>query len=82
MKHRHAVQFQIVVSDNDKATGLLIEQLRYAGIVSVMRESDELEARTYILKITSPRGLNDKVWTQCNVERMQSFGINAVQVNE
>jgi len=72
-----AVQFMFLSGDNIHGAGLLIEQLRYAGKLSVVRENVVETGTWYVLQIRPPHGYNDVRWAQQNVERMQSFGINA-----
>ena len=81
MPKRHkAIQFQHIARDSDSA-GLLIEQLRYAGLVNVVSEKEIEDGRVaYLLKIQAPHDLNESVWIDHNVNRMKSFGINAVEV--
>lgn len=72
---RKAVQFLWLKSEAHGHTAeLLIEQLRYMGVVSIVTESDE----SYVLQIQEPRGVEaGGLWADQNAERMQSFGINA-----
>lgn len=57
---------------NDRS-GLLIEQLRRAGIIKVqtMDNGDQM------LTISCPPGYKPKEWHDMNVSRMKSFGITA-----
>lgn len=58
--------------------GLLIEQLRSAGVVHVVKERHEMEGCYYLLEIRCPRGPYDlRMWADMNASRMQSFGLNA-----
>lgn len=54
--------------------GLLVEQLRYAGIVN--REGQKE------FTIWCPPGLNGSVWQSQNSDRMASFGIHAEKVEK
>jgi hypothetical protein len=76
MARKRCVLFQHITKDRDSA-GLLIEQLRYAGLVKVIKETEIESGTAYMLEINCPKGLNDLVWAQQNAERMRSFGINA-----
>jgi len=50
---------------------LLLEQLRYAGVIKLHKE--------YFFDIAAPQGVTDStLWASSNAERMSSFGINAV----
>jgi hypothetical protein len=62
---------------NDKKVtlGLILEQLRYAGIIS-KPETDDQGVTT--IKIYSPTGVRPAVWADMNSRRMQSFGLHAV----
>lgn len=84
MKRERCVLFQWVVKDYDPAqptdTGMFIEQLRYAGIVNIVKENHVDNETTYMLELKAPRGLTGdgvRVWAFQNANRMQSFGINA-----
>jgi hypothetical protein len=76
MIRKRAVIFMHITKDRDSA-GLLIEQLRYAGIVKIVTESEIDSGTSYMLEINCPHGLNDRVWAKQNADRMKSFGINA-----
>ena len=62
------------INDATPATRLLIESLRYAGLVEVHRADND----GVCFDLICPHGLDDKVWAKANAERMQSFGYNAV----
>ena len=81
-RRKHAIQFLHIASSARGAdAGLLIEQLRHAGIVSVVSEKAVGEDRVaYMLQIRCPHGLNDVSWAARNAERMRSFGINATDI--
>jgi hypothetical protein len=74
--------FQHITSYGADTSGLLIEQLRYAGLLKVVRETeidnhDGTYSTAYMLEVNCPHGLDDEVWARQNAERMRSFGINA-----
>lgn len=75
------VQFMWLAKDMSQ-TGMFIEQLRYAGLLTVVRETEaENQVDTwFVCQMRAPKGLNAAVWAQQNAERMQSFGINAAVV--
>lgn len=79
MKREPCILLQWI--DNDKVgghtSGLLIEQLRYCGLVSVVKQTENLTNTTYILEIPAPRGVDKRVWADQNALRMKSFGLNA-----
>lgn len=63
-----------LASEGNPSLCLFIEQLRYAGILKVVKDvMDECK----ILYIYPPKGVDDKVWADMNSQRMRSFGINA-----
>lgn len=72
------VLFQWVVEPQETHVAMLIEQLRYAGIVSIVKEDtvDGMDT-TYMLELRAPKGVDARVWADQNARRMQSFGINA-----
>ena len=75
---KKAIQFIWLKNEERRdSSGLLIEQLRYAGLLSVIADMDT----HYVLQAYCPTGLLSDVWAQQNSERMRSFGINAVDVN-
>lgn len=79
MKRKRCVLFQWTVPDhNTGSVGMLIEQLRYAGLVKVVKETDNENGRAFVLEINAPKGYDDRAWAHQNVNRMKSFGINAV----
>jgi len=53
-----------------------LECLRYAQLVELHEESDE------VFDIRCPRGLDSGVWARMNAERMRSHGYNAVKAPE
>lgn len=53
---------------------LFIEQLRYAGIVTIHRDNEE----GMCFDLHCPAGLVDKSWAEQNADRMRSFTYNAV----
>lgn len=52
----------------------LLEQLRYAGIVTIHRDNED----GVCFDLHCPSGLDDKQWAKMNAERMRSFTYNAV----
>lgn len=75
------VQFQFHDTQNGgHSAGLLIEQLRYAGVVTVVRQTDDADGNGtwYVLRLHCPAGTGSPaVWADQNAARMQSFGLNA-----
>lgn len=58
--------------------GLLIENLRAAGVVSVIKETHKDDGVFILLEIRCPRGPYDmRNWADANASRMKSFGLNA-----
>lgn len=52
----------------------LLEQFRYAGLITVHREDEQ----GMCFDMKCPHGIVDKVWAEQNAKRMQSFWYNAV----
>lgn len=82
MKRERCILLQWIAKDTNDASGLLVEQLRYAGLVRVVKEShdDEHEQTVYMLEVKAPRGITGdgvRVWAEQNASRMKSFGFNA-----
>ncbi len=81
---RKAVQFMwlktpLAAGLRSDASAQLIEQLRYAGTISIVHETDE----HYVLKLYEPHDVEaGGAWAEQNAARMQSFGINATVVKE
>lgn len=76
---RKAIQLQWLKAEDPRghSADLLIEQLRYMGLVSIISESED----GYMLQVQEPRGVEaGGCWADQNAERMRSFGINAVVV--
>jgi hypothetical protein len=74
MKRSWTVRLIWGSTDPRDRSGLLLEQLRYAGHVRILAERADYQ----IVEIPCPKGLNDKVWSEQNAARMKSFGLNAV----
>ena len=71
-------------SKRDGHVSMLVEQLRYAGLVgsvNVKYENDEDADGTLSFTIWEPSGVRGKVWAEQNVARMRSFGIKAEEVS-
>ena len=82
------------VKGPDDQSGLLIEQLRRMRFLNVLKdftplsveEIDKLKSGLmsrlyegyYVLEFPTPKGFNE-LWAKGNADRMQSFGINAVE---
>ena len=76
-KTRYAVQFEFAVKDGDQC-GLLIEQLRYAHLLTVVSTRDLVDGEVYTLRMACPvRGLDEQTWANQTAERMRSFGLRA-----
>ena len=72
----------VKVSWNTKRDGrvsMLVEQLRYAGLVGSIKEDDDEKVLEFI--IYPPSGVNEKVWAEQNVARMRSFMIKAEAID-
>ena len=69
-------------SKRDGRISLLLEQLRYAGIVGRI-ETPDLEDTHGIIKfdLWPPSGVREKVWAEQNVARMRSFSIKAEAID-
>lgn len=92
MKTKHKVRFDIKVTDGSDM-GLLLEQLRYAGILRIVATREDVYHGTVrdvhhgeisTIEIGCPYKISDeKQWAEANAERMRSFGIpaNTVMVN-
>ncbi len=52
-----------------------IDCLRYAGLIRV---HERLEGEGQCFDLICPSGLDSKMWSEVNAQRMQSFGYNAV----
>lgn len=77
---RFCILMQWTGRDNDNS-GLLIEQLRYAGLVKVIKEDATEHGPVFMLELNAPKGYDSeggRVWAKQNADRMRSFGINAV----
>lgn len=87
---RYAVQFLYRVSDNSRGLSTLIEQLRYAGLLSIIKETDyenpDPTGSDYgvngVYRLHAPAGVDTKVWAEQNAARMKTFSINAEVVPE
>jgi len=72
-KFTYAVQFLFPADGPNGRAGLLIEQLRYMRLLSVVRDNDN----GYVLRVPAPAFANADIWATRNAERMRSFGLNA-----
>jgi hypothetical protein len=61
-----------------ESAALLLEQLRYAGIVAVEEKYDDYLQFT----LYPPPGVDSALWAEQNAKRMASFGIFADPVEE
>lgn len=75
------------VKGPDDQSTLMIEQLRYMGLVNILKDFTPLEEGSqivekyegyYVLEFSTPHCLNE-MWAKQNAARMCSFGINAVE---
>jgi len=59
--------------------GLLLENLRYAGVVSKpnVEYSEDAEREFYSFSIYAPSDVDEEAWSSMNAMRMRSFRINA-----
>ena len=72
-RHVVVLEFRTSSVPSDR-TGMLIEQLRYAGVLSAETADD----MNYKLTIHCPKAVNrPEVWAQSNADRMRSFGLKA-----
>jgi len=85
-----AIQFMWLKPDpnnNTDNTAALIETLRYAGLVTVIRDV-ERDANLnslhghWLLRMHCPAGVDSHVWARQNVERMESFGYTVALVKD
>jgi len=54
------------------SVGMLLECLRYAGVVSHV---DRLDNEGYSFTLHPPKGVDKKIWAEHNAARMATFGI-------
>lgn len=75
---RKAVQFLWLKNQGrSDSAALLVEQLRCAGVLTIVRETES----HFVLKLYEPFDVEaGGAWAQQSADRMQSFGINAVVV--
>lgn len=77
--------FEPDTHSHNMGVGCLIEQLRYAGILRVVKETYLEEAREieqesgtrWLLEISAPKGMDQRVWVDHNVNRMLTFNLVA-----
>jgi hypothetical protein len=82
MKKRLGVRFKVKhTSTPGDNTGLLIELLRYAGVIS-REESADGTYTTVTMWCPLPKNFNHSVWQRQNVDRIKSFGIAAEPVEQ
>lgn len=58
----------------DELPGLWVEQLRYMGLVVILKD----DPKALVLQFMPPRGIDTRGWATMNAQRMQSFGLCAV----
>jgi hypothetical protein len=74
MRDHWCVQFLWLKVDSEHSASLLIEQLRYAQLVSVIKEDEN----HFILRMFPPKGIREEyTWAFQTSNRMKSFGLNA-----
>ena len=61
-------KWMVVVKKTKELDCLLLEQLRYAGVVGVKNDS---------IEIPQIAGVDGSIWSDINARRMQSFGLSA-----
>ncbi len=65
--------------DSDDRVGLLLENLRYAGVVGNVESeyNEEVTRETFRFDIYAPKGVDEKIWAEMNAKRMRSMIIKA-----
>lgn len=72
---RYGVKFRVThISTPGDRTGLLIELLRYAGVIS-REESADWTFTDVTIWCPLPKSYKHDVWQRQNVERIKSFGL-------
>ena len=63
----------------DQTLSMFLEQLRYAGLVSICKEEWDKngERDRIVFDIYPPKGVDAQIWADQNAKRMKSFMINA-----
>lgn len=75
-----ANEWKINLAKFDGKTSLLLECLRYAGIVGNVdhKYKDDEDAEGYFnFCVYAPKDIDEEAWADMNMKRMRSFGINA-----
>ena len=70
-KNQYVVR--VIQGENDPDLYQFVEQLRYAGLVTIQTH------KPLTFDIRPPHGLQSDVWADQNAQRMRSFGYNAVK---
>lgn len=83
MKRKYVVRVVQLSSegcDDKPFSGLALEQLRYAGLITWhIRDAEGNDGVVKdVFDIHAPAKVDSKIWAEMNAERMQTFGINAV----
>lgn len=74
---RWAVRVELNKHDSDSC-GLLLENLRYAGILSYDKDEATGKITFYLYP---PKGVNPEVWATQNSQRMRSFMLSATPID-
>lgn len=77
MRKKEYVVRVVQVEGDEAINSAFLECLRYAGYIDT-HEVDPEGLTTCCFDIRAPHGLNSKLWSEMNAERMRSFGFNAV----
>jgi hypothetical protein len=72
-KRSYCVQVALFEPQLGPNVDVLIECLRYAGVLSVVSQTD----KSTMIRIHCPKGLVSEPWAKMNAERMRTFGYNA-----
>lgn len=82
-KRKLYVQFAFpsTATPKDRDTGLLLEQLRYAGLL-VYCQKPLAAGEGYIIAFPAPKGVDQDYWCAQQRDRMKTFGIKAEVVSD
>lgn len=63
--------------------GMLLENLRYAGVVGNVecKYSEDAKTEFYSFSVYAPKGIVESVWAEQNSQRMRTFGLKANPVS-
>lgn len=70
MKNKYVVRVTVSHHQRNDASLLLLEQFRYAGLISMKSDQSEFD-------MIPPRGVDNKVWALQTANRMISYGFTA-----